>query len=203
MVAENFAPSCAASLPLPSPCRLTSPAGYRQSLRDRSRRVWHEGADFEARTGTPVMAVRPGFVHAVFGERDRRTRGYGNLVVLYHPDDAVFSAYAHLSRVFVEEGLEVVPGTVVGAAGATHGGRFPGMGAHLHLAMRRPRRTGRAPWPGAYPDPDRAPALHREVWVDPLAHLATFGLVVARGGELVAQPGSPADCRSPAERGVA
>lgn len=192
MVAEN-ARSCPASPPLPMPCRLMSAPGYRQSVQDRSRRLWHEGADFAAATGTPVLAVRPGFVDAVYGERDRRTQGYGNLVVLYHPDDAVYSAYAHLSETFVDAGVDVVPGTVLGAAGGTHGGRFPGMVPHLHLAMRRPRRTGRAPWPGAYPDPDRAPALHREVWIDPLAHLARFGLVIARG-ELVVRPGSPADC---------
>lgn len=164
MVAPNTPNrACPASPPLPLPARLVSPAGYRQSIQDRSRRAWHEGADFAAEAGTPVLAVRPGHVHAVFGERHRRTYGYGNLVVVYHPEDALFSAYAHLSEVFVPSGVEVVAGTVLGASGATSGGRFPGMGPHLHLAMRRPRRTGRAPWPGPYPDPDRAPALYREV----------------------------------------
>jgi murein DD-endopeptidase MepM/ murein hydrolase activator NlpD len=187
---------CAASPPLPMPARLVSAAGYRQSVQDRSQRAWHEGADFAAEIGTPVLAVRPGLVHAVFGERERRTHGYGKLVVLYHPEDAIYSAYAHLSEVFVApmQGEEIVAGTVLGAAGDTSGGRFPRMGAHLHLAMRRPRRNGRAPWPGGYPDPDRSPALHREVWVDPLAHLARFGLVIGARGELVITSGSPADC---------
>lgn len=193
MVAPN-ARSCPASPPLPLPARLASPAGYRRSAQDRSRRTWHEGADFVAAVGTPVLAVRPGLVHAVFDEHDRRTGGYGNLVVLYHPEDAIYSAYAHLAEAFVSSDAEVVAGTVLGASGATSGGRFPTMGAHLHLAMRRPRRTGRAPWPGPYPNPDRVPALHREVWVDPMAHLARFGIEVGARGELVIAPGSAADC---------
>lgn len=192
MTAPN-ARTVAASPPLPLPARLTSPAGYRRSVQDRSRRAWHEGADFAAAVGTPVLAVRPGLVHAVYAENNQRTHGYGNLVVLYHPEDALYSAYAHLEEVFVPDAAEVVAGTVLGASGATSGGRFPGMGPHLHLAMRRPRRNGQAPWPGPYPDPDRAPALHREVWIDPLAHLARFGVVVGARGEILITPGSPAD----------
>ena len=140
-----------------------------------------------------MLAVRPGLVHGVYDEHNRRTYGYGNLVVLYHPDDAVYTAYAHLSEVLVPAGAEVVAGTVVGASGATNGGRFPGMGSHLHLAARRPRRTGRAPWPGPYPDPDRTPAYFREVFVDPLEYLARFGVAIGVHGEVVIRPGSPAD----------
>ncbi|MBZ0118362.1 MAG: M23 family metallopeptidase [Sandaracinaceae bacterium] len=181
-----------ASPPLPMPVRLASPAGYRQSVQDPAHRQWHEGADFVAPTGTPVFAVRPGHVHAVFREDDRRTYGYGNLVVLYHPDDAVYSAYAHLSEIFVEGGAELGPGAVLGASGATSGGRFPRMGAHLHFATRRPRRSGAAPWPGGYPDPDRSPGTFREVFVDPIEYLGRFGMGF-RGGELVIAPHSPAD----------
>lgn len=187
----------AASPPVPMPAFITSPAGYRHSGRT-GRRTWHEGADFLAPRGTAVLAVRPGEVHAVFRETQRRsrTRGYGNLVVLYHRREAVYTAYAHLSRVTVDPGVSVLAGTVLGAAGATSNGRFPRMPAHLHFAVRRPRRSGRAPWPGPYPHPERYPALHREVWVDPSAFLARFGLETTgrRGaGVLHIVPGSQAD----------
>jgi len=187
-----------ASSPLPMPAFITSPAGYRQSGRT-GHRTWHEGADFRALPGTAVLAVRAGRVHAIFRDEDRRSRtgGYGNLVVLYHPREAVYTAYAHLSQIVVAPELEVQAGTVLGASGATSNGRFPRMGAHLHFAVRRPRRSGRAPWPGPYPNPDRNRALHREVWVDPAAFLARFGLeTVGRrpgAGALRIRQGSNAD----------
>ncbi len=187
-----------ASSPVPMPALITSPAGFRTSGRT-GRRTWHEGADFRAPLGTPVLAVRAGRVHAVFREEDRRSRarGYGNLVVLYHRREAVYTAYAHLSQVLVAPELEVLAGTVLGASGASTNGRFPRMPAHLHFAARRPRRSGRAPWPGPYPNPDRHPALHREVWVDPAVFLARFGLeTVGRrpgAGSLRIRPGSHAD----------
>lgn len=190
-----------ASSPVPMPAFVTSPAGYRRSGRT-GRRTWHEGADFRAPTGTAVLAVRPGSVHAVFRDEDRRsrTRGYGNLVVLYHPREAVYTAYAHLSRVLVTPGLGVLAGTVLGASGATSNRRFPGMPPHLHFAVRRSRRSGRAPWPGPYPHPERHPALHREVWVDPGAFLARFGIETTGqrpgAGPVRIRPGSQADVGS-------
>jgi murein DD-endopeptidase MepM/ murein hydrolase activator NlpD len=186
---------CPASAPLRLPARLLSAAGYRGSVQDPSRRQWHEGADFTAPVGTQVLAVRPGLVHSVFADDNRRTYGYGNLVVVYHPDDAVYSAYAHLSEVFVASGTEIIAKTVIGASGASSGGRFPRMRPHLHFATRRAHRSGQAPWPGGYPDPDRRPALHREVFVDPLEYLARFGVVIGAGGEINVRAGSPADCR--------
>jgi murein DD-endopeptidase MepM/ murein hydrolase activator NlpD len=187
-----------ASPPIPMPAFITSPAGYRRSGRT-GQRTWHEGADLRAPTGTPVLAVRPGRVYAIFRDEDRRsrTRGYGNLVVLYHPREAVYTAYAHLSQILVAPELEVAAGTVLGASGATSNGRFPRMPPHLHFAIRRPRRTGAAPWPGPYPNPDRNPALHREVWVDPATFLARFGIETTGRrpgvGALRIRPGSHAD----------
>jgi murein DD-endopeptidase MepM/ murein hydrolase activator NlpD len=191
---EPNARSCPASPPLPLPARLVSPAGHRRSIQNPARRQWHEGADFAAPRGTPVLAVRPGLVHGVFDEHARGTYGYGNLVVVYHSEDAVYSAYAHLAEIYVDRGVEIVAGTVLGASGATSGGRFPGMPPHLHLATRRPRRDGRAPWPGGYPDPDRSPALFHEVFVDPLEYLARFGIAIGARGEIVIRPGTQADC---------
>ena len=184
----------AASAPLPMPgARITSPSGWRD--RPGGRREWHEGADLRAAIGTPVLAVRVGVVHAALPEDAPGIRGYGNLVVLYHPQDGVYTAYAHLSEMLVARGDIVDAGTVIAASGVTSGGRHLGMCPHLHFAVRRPA-DGRAPWPGAYPHPERAPYAHRGYWVDPGDFLRGFGLEPAtlRGaGELRIRPASAAD----------
>ncbi|MCC6878015.1 MAG: M23 family metallopeptidase [Sandaracinaceae bacterium] len=190
--------ACLGSAPVPMPARVTSAAGYRRSARTGARQ-FHEGADFHAPEGTLVLAVTRGHVHAVFADGDPRTHGYGHFVVLYHPASAEFTAYAHLSAVEVRAGQLVDAGTVLGASGRTTGGRFPGMGAHLHFAVRRARRSGEAPWPGPYPDPERARAFFREVWVDPLELLDRLGLAVegyprVKMGALRIRPRSLADC---------
>jgi len=146
--------------------------------------------------GSPVLAVRAGVVHDALPEEARGIRGYGNLVVLWHPQDGVYTAYAHLSEMLVRRGDAVVAGTVIAASGVTSGGRHPNMCPHLHFAVRRPRSDGRAPWPGAYPHPERAPWAHRSYWVDPVDYLRGFGLEPAtrRGaGELRIRPASAAD----------
>ena len=184
-----------ASAPLPMPgARITSASGWRD--RPGGRREWHEGADLRAAVGTPVLATRAGVVHAALPEHTAGIRGYGNLVVLWHPQDGLYTGYAHLSDMLVERGAAVQPGTVIAATGVTSGGRHPGMCPHLHFAVRRPRSGGRAPWPGAYPHPERAPWAHRAYWVDPTEYLRRFGLEPAtrRGaGELRVRPGSAAD----------
>jgi hypothetical protein len=39
--------------------------------------------------------------------------------------------------------------------GNTSNGKFPGMGAHLHLELRRRRPNGLSPFPGPYPQTER------------------------------------------------
>lgn len=184
-----------ASAPLPMPgARITSPSGWRQ--RGGGRTEWHEGADFRAAVGTPVLATRAGVVHAALHERTPGIHGYGNLVVLFHPQDGLYTGYAHLAEMLVERGDAVVPGAVIAATGVTSGGKWPRMCPHLHFAVRRPRQEARAPWPGAYPHPERAPWAHRSYWVDPIEYLRRFGLEPAtrRGaGELRVRPNSAAD----------
>lgn len=184
-----------ASAPLPMPgAFISSPSGWRD--RRSGRREWHEGADFRAARGTPVLAVRPGLVFAALPERTRGIRGYGNLVVLYHPQDGVYTAYAHLSQLLVRRGEAVTAGTVIASSGASSGGRFPAMGPHLHFATRRPYPDGRAPWPGPYPHPVRAPWAHSALWVSPENYLRGIGLEPATtggAGALRIRPRSAAD----------
>lgn len=58
--------------------------------------VFHNGVDIRARRNTPVRAVRDGLVVAAIPEAVSRT--YGNVVIIYHEQDDLFSLYAHLER---------------------------------------------------------------------------------------------------------
>ena len=62
---------------------------------------FHNGVDFVARRGTPVRAVRAGKV--VMAAPDNigasRNGGYGNVVMIYHEQDDIYSLYAHLDTI--------------------------------------------------------------------------------------------------------
>jgi murein DD-endopeptidase MepM/ murein hydrolase activator NlpD len=88
----------------------------------------HEGTDYAAFPGTPVMAVADGRV-----ERAGWAGGYGNLVELVHPN-GITTRYGHLSRIAPEartHGL-VHQGDVIGYVGATG----LATGPHLHYEFR-------------------------------------------------------------------
>ena len=86
----------------------------------------HSGWDLAAPTGTPVVAVNEGRV--VFAGTLYAT---GYTVILHHGLD-LYSAYAHLSKITVQEGERVGRGQQVGKVGATG----LATGPHLHLTMR-------------------------------------------------------------------
>ncbi|MBT2502800.1 M23 family metallopeptidase [Curtobacterium sp. ISL-83] len=85
----------------------------------------HQGLDFAARWGSPVVASMDGRVAAagVLG-------GYGNQVLLQHPDGSR-TRYGHLSRIDVRAGQTVAVGQVLGAVGNTG----VSTGAHLHFEV--------------------------------------------------------------------
>lgn len=113
------------SFQLPVPGEATSSFG-RLTVLNGSPRGRHQGADFRAATGTPVLAPNAGRV--VLAEDLYFS---GNTVVLDH-GLGMFSLLAHLSRIDVADGQEVERGVVIGASGAT--GRVTG--PHLHWALR-------------------------------------------------------------------
>lgn len=165
---------CSFAPPLrPSEGRLSSPYGYRPGRRT-GERTFHAGADFAALGGTDVLAVANGVVERVTKD-DPPTpgfNGYGNAVVLRHEGvdfeghTTLWTFYAHLSAVSVPEGAKVRAGTPIGAVGNTSNGKFPGMGVHLHLELRRAFSDGSSPFPGPY----------RALNLDPLAWLAQQGV---------------------------
>lgn len=141
--------------------------GYRRA-RLRRRRQFHAGIDFRARLGTAVLAARRGVVLHVASEADRLHGflGYGNAVVLHHPDTDDFSLYAHLSEVLVSPGEELEAGEKLGRVGNTNNGRFRGMTSHLHFEVRQRDSDGAEPFPGPY----------RDNAIDPLAWLVEHGM---------------------------
>ncbi|PZE59699.1 hypothetical protein DEJ04_07380 [Curtobacterium sp. MCLR17_044] len=85
----------------------------------------HQGVDFAAAIGTPVVAALPGRVVSagVLG-------GYGNQVLLQHADGTA-TRYGHLSAIDVRPGQVLGAGERLGAVGNTG----VSTGAHLHFEV--------------------------------------------------------------------
>jgi len=109
----------------PVPGAATSSFG-RLTVLNGQPRGRHQGADFRAATGTPVLAPNAGRV--VLAEDLYFS---GNTVVIDH-GLGMFSLLAHLSRIDVTAGSDVTRGEMLGLSGAT--GRVTG--PHLHWALR-------------------------------------------------------------------
>ena len=109
----------------PVPGRATGAFGSRRVFNGQPRNP-HSGADFRAAEGTPVAAPNAGRV-VLTGD----TYFSGGSVILDH-GWGLYSYFAHLSEILVEEGALVGSGDVVGHAGST--GRVTG--PHLHWTLR-------------------------------------------------------------------
>ena len=92
----------------------------------RHNRRYHRGADFHAKSGTPVLAAGDGIV--VFAGRQS---GYGNVVYVDH-GGGVITRYAHLRRIEARKNAPVTAGERIGQVGST--GRATG--PHLHFEVR-------------------------------------------------------------------
>lgn len=104
--------------------RLTSGFGMRfHPILGFSR--MHQGVDFGAATGTPVLASAAGrIIQAGWGG------GYGNVIRIDHGRGLV-TRYAHLSRLIAKPGQMVSQGQTVGLVGSTG----LSTGAHLHYEV--------------------------------------------------------------------
>jgi murein DD-endopeptidase MepM/ murein hydrolase activator NlpD len=85
----------------------------------------HQGVDFGAAYGSPVMAAAAGTISfaGVHG-------GHGNYIMLVHRP-GLATAYAHLSRFAVHVGQQVAQGQVIGYVGSTG----LSTGPHLHYEV--------------------------------------------------------------------
>ncbi len=89
----------------------------------------HKGTDIRLDVGDPIVAAFDGKVRVV--REVGKAGGYGNLIVLRHPN-GLETYYAHLSKHLVKEGDLVKAGEEIGLGGNT--GRSTG--PHLHFETR-------------------------------------------------------------------
>ena len=109
----------------PVPGDSTSSFG-RRSVFNGQPRSPHSGTDFRAAEGTSIKAPNAGMVVLAAD-----LYFSGNVVIIDH-GWGLYSYFAHLSSIAVEEGVRVGQGEVVGDVGAT--GRVTG--PHLHWTVR-------------------------------------------------------------------
>ncbi|HEV2082205.1 MAG TPA: peptidoglycan DD-metalloendopeptidase family protein [Brevundimonas sp.] len=114
--------------PLAGGFRMSSSFGYRRHPISGYRRM-HQGIDFAAGTGTPIVAPADGVVVEA-----RRWGGYGNWLRIRH-SNGLESGYGHLSRYApgVRAGQRVRQGQVVAYVGSTGASTGP----HLHYEIWR------------------------------------------------------------------
>lgn len=91
--------------------------------------VPHEGIDFAAPRGTPVMATGNGKIKFVKNDSDLQT-GYGNYIEIDHGFGYV-TKYAHLKDVSVKKDDEVKRGELIGYVGSSGGSAAP----HVHYEI--------------------------------------------------------------------
>lgn len=119
------------------PARLTQKYGSTSFVRKQGR-AWHNGVDFGAPIGTPILAAESGTIIA-FGDQDNyRVNGrrpcykaaYGKFIMVKYENNLT-SMYAHLSRWIVNIGDKVEKGQIIGYSG--NSGRSTG--PHLHFVV--------------------------------------------------------------------
>ena len=89
-------------------------------------KTFHEGTDFVAKTGEPILAAAGGFV--IFSGSHYQ---YGNMIDLDH-GNGLTTRYAHADKLLVNVGQLVLPGEKIALVGST--GRSTG--PHLHYEIR-------------------------------------------------------------------
>ena len=138
---------------------------------------FHAGIDIVTAPGAPVLAILGGRVMVYVTGRLNR---YGNTVVIDSGrPGARFQLYAHLDAIYVADGTDIEPATLIGRVGRTAGTRDdPGAVlaiAHLHLEFL-------TAWPPAGRKIDR---------VDPIIELNALGVSAQVGAPIGAPAVAP------------
>lgn len=131
---EKMSVAIPAIWPIPKSALKSGIGAYGRRLHPIYKRyIDHKGIDMSANTGTPIYATGNGTIEMT--DIGRRRSGYGQQVLIDH-GFGYQTRYAHLSKILVEEGQQVVRGEVIGEVGNTGGSTGP----HLHyevLYMKR------------------------------------------------------------------
>jgi murein DD-endopeptidase MepM/ murein hydrolase activator NlpD len=116
--------------------RLTSPFGWRADPFTGVRR-YHSALDLAAPSGTPIKASSDGTI-SVAGTNAT----YGKYIIITH-SDGYNTMYAHMNKIYLNQGTRVLQGTVIGEVGSTGYSTGP----HLHFGVFK---NGRAVNPADY-----------------------------------------------------
>ena len=98
-------------------------ASTRGALGFGARTSPHSGVDWIANAGDEAIAAAPGRVDLVHASDQ-----FGTIIVLFHPQLQLYSAYAHLDDARVKENDAVDRGQAIGSIGL-----FPESGGMVHL----------------------------------------------------------------------
>jgi murein DD-endopeptidase MepM/ murein hydrolase activator NlpD len=145
------------ALPTGPPIAGGAPISSRFGLRGdpfTGRPSRHDGVDFAAPSGTPIVAAATGTVL-----RSQRHPAYGLIVDIDH-GNGYRTRYAHASALLVRPGERVARGAPIATVGST--GRSTG--PHLHFEVMH-RGAVRDPEPYLVPDPDASAALEARATV--------------------------------------
>ena len=112
--------------PLPLMPQASSGLGYRVDPITQQT-AWHEGTDFPAAYGTPILAPAEGVVIRAVWDQE-----YGYVVDVQHKN-AVVTRYAHAQEILVKQGDFVRQSQAIAKVGST--GRSTG--PHLHYEVLR------------------------------------------------------------------
>src|SRR3989338_34137 len=133
--------------------------GYWQSRGEGSGS--HPGVDIRVGIGTPIKAIARGKV-----VRTGAMWRWGDIVIIRHINmpgvpkgGPIYSIYAHLSKISVEEGDEVEEGVIIGLSGDTGISNIP----HLHFQIDRHVKGAEHPF-----FPDRKGQCFKCEWLDPM-----------------------------------
>lgn len=106
--------------------RITSGFGMRKHPITEEVKM-HNGMDFSAETGTPIMATANGNVRIA-----EQHKSYGNRVIIDH-GNGFSSQYSQMSKYIVKEGQSIVKGEIIGYVGSTG----LSTGPHLHYEVMK------------------------------------------------------------------
>lgn len=126
--ADNMATSVPAICPVApvmNRVEISSPFGYRVHPVLKYAR-FHSGIDFHVKAGNPVFATGDGVIESI----EINLGGYGRQVVINH-GFGYKTRYAHLSSIFVTEGMNVKRGDRIALSGNTG----LSSGPHLHYEV--------------------------------------------------------------------
>jgi murein DD-endopeptidase MepM/ murein hydrolase activator NlpD len=91
---------------------------------------FHYGLDFTAPLGTPVYATGDGVVQIIIKDSDKRSQGYGNLIIIDH-GYGYKTLYSHLQKFESKPGEKVTRGEIIAYVGSTG----LSTGPHLHYEV--------------------------------------------------------------------